>query len=427
MIISHKYKFIFIAVPKSASQYIRQIFRPYLGSKDQEICALFERKRSDQYPELNGVGHISAERIKKAVGDDIWNSYYKFAFIRDPLERIISIYSFRRKKYIKSLEEKGNIEVINKIYDEKPFTRMFYEGHIQKFFRKEQSHWIFDENDNLMIDFVGSMNTLHSDLNSIFKKVGLPEYNEKDKINKTKIIKNYTTYYNKSLISLLNNNFKRDLNNLKSYNFYTENTLKYIQTNPTYFEHKKHLLYGTDYIPVLSPKNIALFQVELNNVKEQSQYIKNQNRKHNELTNSLNTVCFCMNNSSSNTIIDEIISKNTLYEKGIHLVNQMLKPLIPFNYKILTLKYIELNNKFKFSYLFRRKWNYKEYHYTLIIPLNNIEVKRNNRRLLKDEDNNRYPIQLRKGNLFFVNSITKVFFEYPNNTKLLLIRLLHDK
>ena len=50
-----------------------------------------------------------------------------------------------------------------------------------------------------------------------------------------------------------------------------------------------------------------------------------------------------------------------------------------------------------------------------------------NRKLLKDEDNNRYPIQLKKGNLFFLNSIAKVFFEYPDNTKLLLIRLLHEK
>ena len=424
MIISHKYKFIFIAIPKSASQYIRRMFRPYLGSKDQEICALFERLKSDQYPQLNGVGHISAKRIKEAVGDKIWNTYYKFAFIRDPYERIVSIFSFRRRKYMKSLEAKGDTQLINKIYENKPFASMYYTGGIQRFFKHTQSHWIYDDEDNLMIDYIGSMNSLHEDLKFIFNKVGLPEYNEKDKINDSRIIKNYTSYYDKTFNSLIANDFKQDIKNLSSFNFYSQNTLNYLksQTN-NYWMKKEHINHQNF---SLTGININSIKVEISNIEEQLKYLKPEKTRF-DMTNTVKNICFIQKNLNRNSIEDSNISHNTLYNNMITLIEKYISSLVPFKCSILKASYIELNDKYKFSYIFRNRYRFPDYHYTLIIPLNKIEVKRNNRRLLENEDNNNYPITLNPGNLFFVNSIKKIYFEYPNNTKLLFIKLLSNK
>ena len=423
MIISHKYKFIFIAIPKSASQYIRKIFRPYLGSKDQEICALFDKLKSDQYPKLNGVGHISAERIKKEVGEKIWKTYFKFAFIRDPYERIISIFSFRKKRYFKSLEENGNTKLLNEIYNSKPFTKMFYHGRIQNFFRRTQSHWIYDENDNLMIDFVGSMNNLHNDLKYIFKKVGLPEYNEKEVINKSREIKDYRQYYDKSLNSIVNNDFKRDLSNLSNKNFYTENTKLYLKNQiNNYWIKRKHILHNNNkHITINNTNDI---NKEINNIKEQMKYLKPEKKRY-DLTNTSLQINLISKNLSENFIEDEQILTSSIYTKAIAKINNIIKNKIPFKYSILQLKYIELLNKYNLSYIFRNRYYYEDYHYTLIIPLNNLQVKRNNRRLTPNEDDNNYPILLNNGSIFFINSLKKIYFEYPNNTKLLYIKLLN--
>jgi hypothetical protein len=41
--------------------------------------------------------HQTASQIKKLVGDDIWNSYYKFAFIRNPFDWVRSYYIHEHK------------------------------------------------------------------------------------------------------------------------------------------------------------------------------------------------------------------------------------------------------------------------------------------------------------------------------------------
>ena len=95
MIISHKYKFIFIANPKTATQYVRKVLEPFLDVTDDEISYLFKIKKS-KYSELNKLRteHIRAVDIKNIVGNKIWNTYFKFSFIRNPYTRFVSIFLF---------------------------------------------------------------------------------------------------------------------------------------------------------------------------------------------------------------------------------------------------------------------------------------------------------------------------------------------
>ncbi|ARU57714.1 chondroitin 4-O-sulfotransferase [Oleiphilus messinensis] len=39
--------------------------------------------------------HMSAGEIKDLLGDEVWNSYYKFCFERNPWDRVISFYYWR--------------------------------------------------------------------------------------------------------------------------------------------------------------------------------------------------------------------------------------------------------------------------------------------------------------------------------------------
>lgn len=121
MIISHKYKFIFIKTEKTAGTSIEIALSRYCGNNDiitpvsredesirkklgcrppQNCFAplssynlknirdlIFKRKRKLKY-----YNHLHAKNIKNMIGDDIWNSYFKFCFERNPWDKVISHY-----------------------------------------------------------------------------------------------------------------------------------------------------------------------------------------------------------------------------------------------------------------------------------------------------------------------------------------------
>lgn len=123
MIISHKHKFIFIKTNKTAGTSVeialskfcgpddiitpisakdeairaslgytgpQHYFAPYTDYSPSDIIQLIvRRERKKRY-----FNHISAEAVKKYIGDEIWNSYYKFCIERNPWDRIISLYYY---------------------------------------------------------------------------------------------------------------------------------------------------------------------------------------------------------------------------------------------------------------------------------------------------------------------------------------------
>lgn len=124
MIISHKYKFIFLKTNKTAGTSIEIALSRFCGKKDviTPIASEDEEIRnklgyrgpqnywaplSDYSPgdfkkrvfsgERKGryYNHISAKEVRGFIGERIWNKYYKFCFERNPWDRLLSLYYWR--------------------------------------------------------------------------------------------------------------------------------------------------------------------------------------------------------------------------------------------------------------------------------------------------------------------------------------------
>ncbi len=127
MIISHKYKFIFIKTNKTAGTSVEIALSKFCGEKDiitpneaedenirrsfgnrgpqHYLAPLKDYRLIDIYRYIARqrkkdlfYHHISAKEIKQQISDDIWNNYYKFCFERNPWDRVISFYYWRLKK-----------------------------------------------------------------------------------------------------------------------------------------------------------------------------------------------------------------------------------------------------------------------------------------------------------------------------------------
>jgi hypothetical protein len=122
MIISHKHKFIFLKTRKTASTSTEFALNEICGPDDvvTPVGVIDETKRtglgprhyqyrppllSTEWPNLvsryvrngkmplNFYGHMHGWRVKRRAGKKIWNSYFKFAFDRNPWDREVSWYS----------------------------------------------------------------------------------------------------------------------------------------------------------------------------------------------------------------------------------------------------------------------------------------------------------------------------------------------
>jgi hypothetical protein len=121
MILSHRHRFIFIKTSKTAGTSVEMALAAVCGDDDiitpfgprdektrwklgirgpQHYLAPFaEYRAADWYRLLTKrerkkrfYNHISAREIRARVPEEVWSSYYKFAFERSPWDRVVSQY-----------------------------------------------------------------------------------------------------------------------------------------------------------------------------------------------------------------------------------------------------------------------------------------------------------------------------------------------
>jgi hypothetical protein len=182
MILSHKYRFIFIKTAKTAGTSIEIALSEYCGaediitpikSEDEQIrrslgfagpqnyvvpdtpaTAPFAGQPS-QTPDHKFYHHIPAAEIKALVDESVWSSYYKFCFERHPCERVISQYFWYRRQPRPTLSE-------------------FIDSN-QILMLKRHGCDAYTIDGKVVVDKIGLYERLETDLEEIRVRVGLPQ------------------------------------------------------------------------------------------------------------------------------------------------------------------------------------------------------------------------------------------------------------
>lgn len=110
MLVSHRKKFIYTKTAKTAGTSVESYFEMYCmpegewqeeHSRDMHVseAGIIGFRGAKRPPGTEWFNHMSAKRIKEKLGDEVWNSYFKFCVVRDPFDKAVSaFYHFKKAR-----------------------------------------------------------------------------------------------------------------------------------------------------------------------------------------------------------------------------------------------------------------------------------------------------------------------------------------
>ena len=199
MIISHKHRFIFFAVPRTATHALRQALRTHLGAGDWEQQALFG-EQSIPVPEIAALrhGHVSFQQARAYLPAETVSSYFKFGFVRNPYDRFVSTCFFLNRR---NPEFAGN---------EAGFMRQAIDNmrFRQRVLVRPQYHLLTDGNGTLRMDYVGRYENLQDSFDDICRHIGLAP-SELTRKNASRH-RSYGSYYDTALKEAVAQHYRTD-------------------------------------------------------------------------------------------------------------------------------------------------------------------------------------------------------------------------
>lgn len=234
MLVSHKHKFIYTKTKKTASTTVAAFFTQYCTSKlileqsdsideNHDDAGIIGRRVQGKFTTEHKFGvNTTILDIKKFLGEQKFNEYFKFTVVRNPFDRFISIYYFTR-----------NIEPHLKWLIDLRWRAIHYRpkigGDIQRFrlwarqFAGMEKDYLCDKNmyminNKNVMDFYIKQENLCDDIKEVCDRVGIKHNDNnilKFKSQYRKDREDYKKFYTDKEIEIVKNCFHTELTTFK--------------------------------------------------------------------------------------------------------------------------------------------------------------------------------------------------------------------
>ena len=235
VVISHKHKFIFIKCIRTASSSMEEFFWRFRGDKDiftpyppkwnhkqnykgfynplKDILSLriFANNLPKEIKSSKYIGgwlinqvfrrfikkeafydHMPAWMIKNRIGKNIFNSYFKFCFERNPYDKVVSRYLFFRKYGL-------NMSFRQFVKSPWVFNALNFPLYMDPSLKK------------VIVDYIGYYENLEEDFAKIMRKLKLPEVLDVNINTSPEVAHGYRKYYDKELKEIVSNIYRFEL------------------------------------------------------------------------------------------------------------------------------------------------------------------------------------------------------------------------
>jgi len=185
--------FIFIHIPKTG------------GTSIEKALDTNARPEKDASSDL---GNTYSEHKHWKTSDyetncpELFDFYFKFMFIRNPWDRLVSRYEWQ--KFVMP-ESHINFKTIT----QRTFKEFIKQRASAIFDKWCYCDLVCDKNGKRVVDFVGRFENLQKDFNIVCDKIGHP----RQQLNNTNHLKrkNYTEYYDNETLEIVTQVFQRDI------------------------------------------------------------------------------------------------------------------------------------------------------------------------------------------------------------------------
>ena len=152
-------------------------------------------------------GHRTVNYYKSYYGDEVFNSLYKFCFVRNPYDRLFSAYTFLKKGGINDQDLAFSEKHLHEYLDFEDFVlRGLEKKEIMEWVHFRPQHtFVCDDNDKMVMDFVGKMENINEDFSYLCKQINVNV--ELKKLNMSFVKKND---FSDNIKSIIKSKYQKD-------------------------------------------------------------------------------------------------------------------------------------------------------------------------------------------------------------------------
>lgn len=197
------YKFIFIHIPKTGGTSVKNniFLKTVLPGKRSKIS--FEDYCLSAHSSIKEYNIKFPERV---------SNYYKFSFVRNPWDKMLSYNFFCNKE----TDERLKSSFLPLIHVKGEFTKVVHHlyknrdnEHIKRYVTGPQLEWFENENGKILMDDIFRFENLDEGIDRICKKL-IIKRTPLEKLNTTNH-EHYSHYYDDTTINMIGEMFKRDI------------------------------------------------------------------------------------------------------------------------------------------------------------------------------------------------------------------------
>lgn len=161
--------------------------------------------------------HFFARDLRQVYGEAAWAEYLRFSFVRNPWDRLVSWWAMiENGRDATGISESPNSFFGYVLENSRTFeefilrcTDEIHDADGRKRIFRNQIDYLVDENDRVMVDFIGRFERLQQDFDRLTKCLGLPGV-ELPRVN-TSSHAVYTSYYSSAMAEKVGHLYARDI------------------------------------------------------------------------------------------------------------------------------------------------------------------------------------------------------------------------
>lgn len=209
MLVSHKYRFIFLRTEKTGSTSLTAALKSMVDEDDLRInmnrpawakySPIHHGALKRNFPQWFGLHtHATAKQARNVLGPKIFDNYYKFAVDRNPWERQVSLYTHREWKKGKKAENFDQ-DIRSFLYRSTEYVRL--------------NNWsIYAIGKEIVADRVLRYENLSEEIDELVKLIGLPAPIEMPRLRSYSSERpHYSTYYSNASRELVSRWYAKEI------------------------------------------------------------------------------------------------------------------------------------------------------------------------------------------------------------------------